>query len=153
MELGTVTFWNPRGPRYSDDPTQVVGTIGLAWLPSPFVRLSVENSWKDPKSGEYKRVDTCELSRIGEVRTDFANVRISAKGQTYLQIRNLQIPWDIACELGEQARAKIKRMLAAREIAGQPEPAMTADDYENARMVTGSPQPGSHATRPTPDRD
>lgn len=146
MELGTVTFWNPRGPRKDDDPSKIVGTVGLVWLPSPLVRLHVENSWKD-KDGDYQRRETCELSRIGEVRTDFADVRISEKGQTYLSIRNLQIPWDIACELGAQARARIERTTAARAVAGEPERPMSADDYENQRMVTSPPQPGSFAAR------
>lgn len=153
MELGTVTIYNPRGPRKDDDPAKVVGTVGLVWMPAPWIRLHVENSWKDDK-GEYQRRETCELARVGEVRADFADVRISEKGQTYLSIRNLQIPWDIACLLGNQARRHIEATTRARAQIGEPEKPLSADDYENARMVTGTPQPGSFAARQTTsDRD
>ena len=84
-----------------------LGTVAFAFQPSKFHPFRVIHS-VEQKDGWQNYVDA-EIEGASVIRVRSSFLRISSKGQLYVQAPNLDIPWDIATQVAEAASDSIAK--------------------------------------------
>lgn len=166
----TKVFGAMRAPA-GEDP-KVIGVCSFNVEFDEFDKIGIEDQRKKDQAGKWEkanidRINVANIATPCRMQILDAQIRESEKGEVFASVRHLRMAWaDMMC-LGERGDAAITELprhgrggsrVPQRSAAGTPEAPERqydadgveidpAEQYENDRMKTGEPMPGSMNAR------
>ncbi|MGH7242909.1 MAG: hypothetical protein ACREJD_05775 [Phycisphaerales bacterium] len=99
------------------DSTNFLAMVSFGWQPEGMDRLKVTRDFKD--GDEWKTSTIAELDGVSMVRVNSAFLKKSAKGEFYIQVQSLDLPWEVSKAVAQLAIAKLKEDRAAAPADGR----------------------------------
>lgn len=86
-----------------------LGQVSFGYEPSKYEPVTIVRDYKLPGTDEWKKARTVEIDGARVVRVYNAFVKFSDKANSaYVQLPGLDIPWELACIIGQTALMMIE---------------------------------------------